>query len=107
MVIGFSEIGKIFNDSGTAANRVIYMTCKKHYLIGTQNEVDSCEDCQKEKSGNLPEANRNAMLADVDELLNKIDELKKDFNPYNFCDYEKSLWDQILRLKDKLRVDVR
>ena len=45
-------------------------------------------------------------LSDVGELLDKIDELKKDFNPYNFCDYEKLLWGQILRLADKLRANV-
>ena len=46
------------------------------------------------------------LLSDVGELLDKIDELKKDFNPYNFCDYEKLLWGQILRLADKLRANV-
>ena len=46
------------------------------------------------------------LLADVGELLDKIDEHKKDFNPYNFCDYEKLLWGQILRLADKLRANV-
>ena len=60
-------------------------------------------DYEKENA-NLGEA-RNAVLADVCELIDKIDELKKDFNPYNFCDYEKLLWDQILRITEKLRAN--
>jgi len=67
MVIGFSEIGKIFNDSGTAANRLICMTCKKHYLIGTQNEVDSCEDCKTEK----PINSGYPLLGEVADEMNK------------------------------------
>jgi len=52
-------------------------SCKQYFISG----VEECESCindsnyEKEKSGNLPEANRNAVLADVLELVQVSDEI--------------------------------
>ena len=70
-----------------------YVPCKKHYLIGTKNEIDNCDDCKKEKSSNLPEANRNAVLADV---LAEIEEKINKAYGVGFCEIPKDILEEVL-----------